>query len=173
VSDTESTDPRSYAFAWKKGEQQEIEAKLRRLAVAQLPKESPPLTERSLTHVAIRSLDLDLTNEAVMVLTAEIPGSVARATKGTSVKTPLRYITLIARVDMESTPQRLAVSITDASRLDVTPRLELIDAVDVDGDGVAELLFRQYSFDSTSYVIFSVGRSTVTKVFEGASAPLK
>jgi len=173
VSDTESTDTRSFAFAWKKGEQQAMEAKLRRLAVAQLPKENPPLTERSLTHVAIRSLDLDLTNEAVMVLTAEIPGNVAQATKGAPAKAPLRYMTLIARVDMETTPQKLAVSITDASRLDVTPRIELIDAVDVDGDGVAELLFRQYSFDSTSYVIFSVGRTTVTKVFEGASTPLR
>jgi len=165
VSDTESTDARSYAFAWKKGEQQEMEAKLRRLAVAQLPKENPPLTERSFTHVVIRSLDLDLTNEAVMVLSAEIPG------KGGTATAPIRYMTLIARVDMEGKPEKLAVSMTDASRLDVTPRLELIDAVDVDGDGVAELLFRQYSFDSTSYLIFSVGRSTVTKVFEGASTP--
>lgn len=173
VSDTESTDIRSFEFAWKKGEQQAMEAKLRRLAVAQLPKENPPLNERSLTHVAIRSLDLDLTNEAVMVLTAEIPGNVAQPTKGAPAKAPLRYVTLIARVDMDGTPQRLVVSITNASRLDVTPRMELIDAVDVDGDGVAELLFRQYSFDSTSYVIFSVGRSTVTKVFEGASSPLQ
>lgn len=150
-----------------------MEAKLRRLAVAQLPKENPPLNERSLTHVAIRSLDLDLTNEAVMVLTAEIPGNAAPATRAAPAKAPTRYITLMARVDIEGRPQRLAVSITDASRLDVTPRMELIDAVDVDGDGVAELLFRQYSFDSTSYVIFSVGRSTVTKIFEGASTPLK
>jgi hypothetical protein len=161
VSDTQSTDIRSYEFAWKKGEQEEMEAKLRRLALTNLPREGP-LNDRSLTHIAIRSLDLDLSNEAVMVLTAEIPR-----------RTSPRYLTLIARVDMEGKPQQVAVSITDASRLDVTPRLELIDAVDVDGDGVAELLFRQYSFDAVSYVVFSVGRSTVSKVFEGASTPLK
>jgi hypothetical protein len=56
--------------------------------------------------------------------------------------------------------------------LDVAPRLELIDAVDVDGDGLAELLFRQYNFDEKSFVIFSIGRTTVTKLFEGASQPL-
>jgi len=172
VSDTQSTDARSFEFAWKKGEQEEMEAKLRRLALTNLPREGP-LNDRSLTHVAIRSLDLDLSNEAVMVLTAEIPGSATPATKGVPVKTRPRYMTLIARVDMEGKPQQVAVSITDASRLDVTPRLELIDAVDVDGDGVAELLFRQYSFDSVSYVVFSVGRSTASKVFEGASTPLK
>jgi hypothetical protein len=44
---------------------------------------------------------------------------------------------VIARVDFEGVPQKLASSVTDSSRLDVAPRLELIDAVDVDGDGPA------------------------------------
>jgi hypothetical protein len=57
--------------------------------------------------------------------------------------------------------------------LDVAPRLELVDAVDVDGDGLAELLFREYGFDQKSFIIYGVGRSTVTKVFEGASVPLR
>ena len=84
-----------------------------------------------------------------------------------------RYITLIARVDFDGVPQRLAVSVTDSSRLDVAPRLELVDAVDVDGDGLAELLFREYSFDQKGFIVYGIGRSTVTKVFEGASQDLK
>jgi hypothetical protein len=36
----------------------------------------------------------------------------------------------------------------------------------------AELPFREYSFDEKSFIIYGVGRSTVTKVFEGASMPL-
>jgi hypothetical protein len=168
VSDTESSDMRSYEFVWKKGEQAQIEARLRQLAQANLPREGP-LSTRSLTNVVIRSFDLDMSNDAVMVLTAEIhPGSGDNA----PVK-PTRYLTLIARVDFENRPQQLAVSLTDSSRLDVAPRLELVDAVDADGDGVADLLFRQYSFDTKSYVIFSIGRTTVTKMFEGASSPLK
>jgi len=55
----------------------------------------------------------------------------------------------------------------------VAPRLELIDAVDLDGDGLGELLFREYSFDQKSFIIYGIGRSTVTKVFEGASQDLK
>jgi len=98
---------------------------------------------------------------------------VAQGAKSAPGKFVSRYITLIARIDLEGNPQRLAVSVTDSSRLDVAPRLELIDAVDVDGDGYAELLFRQYSFDEQSFIIYGVGRSTVTKVFEGASSPLK
>ena len=80
---------------------------------------------------------------------------------------------MIARVDFDGVPQKLAASVTDSSRLDVAPRLELIDAVDVDGDGPAELLFREYSFDEKSFIIYGVGRSTVTKVFEGAGTPLQ
>jgi hypothetical protein len=76
-------------------------------------------------------------------------------------------------MDFDGNPQRVAVSVADSSRLDVAPRLELIDAVDVDGDGAAELVFRQYDFDQKSFVIYSVGRTSVSKVFEGAGMPLK
>jgi hypothetical protein len=181
VSDAESSDSRSFQFVWKKGEQAEMEAKMRRLALAQLPRENAKLPESSLTNVVIRTFDLDLSNDAVMVLTAEIPGSYvtsrmppgAKSEPSPAAKFVSRYITLIARVNIEGNPQRLAVSITDSSRLDVAPRLELIDAVDVDGDGLGELLFRQTSFDEKSYIIYGVGRGAVTKVFEGASSPLK
>jgi hypothetical protein len=184
VSDAESSESRSFQFVWKKGEQAEMEAKMRRLALAQLPRENAKLPEGSLTNVVIRAFDLDLSNDAVMVLTAEIPGSYVTSrvppgvkseptAPGGQAKFVSRYITLIARVNLEGNPQRLAVSITDSSRLDVAPRLELVDAVDVDGDGLGELLFRQYSFDEKSYIIYGVGRGAVTKVFEGASSPLK
>jgi len=174
VSDDETGESRSYQFNWKKGEQAEMEAKLKRLALAQLPPGNPPYTEHSLSNVVIRSFDLDLSNDAVMVLSAELPGGyLAPAAKTTPAKFVSRYITLIARVDFNGVPQRLSVSITDSSRLDVVPRLELIDAVDVDGDGLAELLFRQHGLDETNYIVYGVGRSTVTKVFEGASQPLK
>jgi len=83
-----------------------------------------------------------------------------------------RYIALIARIDLENNPQKLLVNITDSGHLDVTPRLELIDAVDVDGDGLAEILFREYGFNEKGFVIYGVGHGTATKVFEGATQPL-
>lgn len=151
-----------------------MEAKLRKFALAQLPPENAKLGDNAFTNVVIRSFDVDATNEAVMVLTAEIPGSyMTPGSKAAPGKFVSRYITLIARTDYEANLQRLAVSVTDSSRLDVAPRLELIDAVDVDGDGYAELLFREYSFDDKSFVVYGIGRSTVTKVFQGASQPLK
>jgi hypothetical protein len=198
VSDAQSSDSRSYEFVWKPGEKDAVESKMRRLALAQLPREigSVAPTEKSLSNVVVRSFDLDLSNDAVMVLSAEVPpptsspasspttkaatktkpgAKSSSATSPAPAPTPraTRYLTLIARMDIDGNPQKLASSVTDSSRLDVAPRLELIDAVDVDGDGLAELLFREYSFDDKSFVIFVIGRSTVTKLFEGASQPLK
>ena len=174
VSDNDSTDVRSFAFKWKPGEEQQMEVKMRKLALAQLPRENAQLNANSLQNVVMRSFDLDLSNDAVVVFSAEIPGSYLSAGgKGAPGKFISRYVTVIARVDFEGVPQKLASSVTDSSRLDVAPRLELIDAVDVDGDGPAELLFREYSFDDKSFIVYGVGRSTVTKVFEGASMPLE
>lgn len=174
VSDTEPADVRSFEFKWKAGEEEQMESKMRKLALAQLPRENAQLTSNSLKNVVMRSFDLDLSNDAVIVLSAEIPGSyLAPGTKAAPGKFISRYVTVIARVDFDGVPQKLASSVTDSSRLDVAPRLELIDAVDVDGDGLAELLFRQYSFDEKSFIIYGVGRSTVTKVFEGAGTPLQ
>jgi hypothetical protein len=173
VSDAQTSDARSFQFVWKPGEQEKAEAKMRKLALAQLPRENAQLTDGSLTNVVIRSFDLDLSNDAVMVLTAEVPGAyVTPGQKNTPGKFVSRYITLIARVDFEGVPQRLAVSVTDSSRLDVAPRLELIDAVDVDGDGLAELLFREYGFDQKGFIVYGVGRGTVTKVFAGSTSAL-
>jgi hypothetical protein len=174
VSDNQPSDSRSFDFIWKPGEEQQMEAKMRKLVLAQLPHENARLTpEDSLKNVVMRSFDLDLSNDAVLVMSAEVPGSyLAPAAKGSSGKFISRYVTVIARVDFDGVPQKLSSSVTDSSRLDVAPRLELIDAVDVDGDGLGELLFREYSFDNASFIIYGVGRNSVTKVFEGASTPL-
>jgi len=174
VSDAQSTETRSFEYQWKPGEQRQVEAKMRKLAVAQLPNENAQLNERALTNTIVRSFDLDLSNEAVVVLQAEVPGGyLARGTKSAPGKFISRYITLIARMDFDGNPQKLAASVTDSSQLDIAPRLQFIDAVDVDGDGLAELLFSEYGVDQKSYIIYGAGHGTVTKVFEGASQSLK
>jgi len=210
VSDAESGDTRSYEYPWKPGEEQKMQNRMIKIALGELPHENAQLTPNSLKNIVMRSFDLDMSNEAVLVLSAEVPGSYLApgakqtpdAKKSTGAKRPprakqtyeakqapaakevpdanevpgkfvSRYVTVIARVDFEGIPRKLASSVTDSTRLDVAPRLELIDAVDVDGDGLAELLFREYSFDEKSFIIYGVGRNAVTKVFEGASTKLK
>jgi hypothetical protein len=187
VSDAQFTETRSYEFPWKPEEKPPVEAKMRKLALDQLPAEKPALTDSALKNVTIRSFDLDLTNDAVVVLTAEVAPAPpppaprrakgAKSTKAAEVPVPAkpaaRFLTLIARFDLDGNPAKLLVNVTDASRLDVVPRLDLIDAVDVDGDGVAELLFCEYGFNQKGYIIYSVGHGVLNKVFEGATQPLR
>jgi hypothetical protein len=173
VSDTDSIDTRSFVFSWKPDEEEEMRPKMYKLALAELPNEhvrpSSDLQKSNLLkNVVLRSFDLDLSNDAVIVFSAEVPGTLP-STKDSAAKFVTRYVTVIARVDFDGNPQKVFASVTDSSRLDVTPRLELIDAVDVDGDGIAELLFRQYGYEDSSFVIYSVGRTSVNKLFEGAS----
>ena len=181
VSDADFTDTRSFEYQWKPEEKTQIEEKMRKLALAQLPGGTAE-NANALTNVAVRSFDLDLSNDAVVVITADAPGGAlvpkgrsgrAAAIQGGPGKPVTRYVAVIARVDIDGNPQKLAASVTDSSRLDVAPRLELIDAVDVDGDGVAELAFREYDFDQKTFIVYGVGHGTVTKVFEGASEPIK
>lgn len=195
VSDASPEDSRSFQFMWKPGEEAPIDAKIRHLAAAELAKgeggtAGSSVSEQALRNVEVRSFDLDLSNDAVLVLSAEVPpGSGSNATKpagttrsksknaATSDVAPkaqiTRYVTLIARVDLDGNPQKLAASVTDSSRLDIAPRLQLIDAVDVDGDGVGELLFREYDFDNKTFIIYAVRHGTLTKLFEGGSQPIK
>jgi hypothetical protein len=44
----------------------------------------------------------------------------------------------------------------------MTPRLDLVDAVDADGDGRGELLFRQTSDVSTGWIVY---RATADKLW--------
>jgi len=81
VSDAQAAETRSYDFVWKAGEQPQIEAKMRKLALEQFPRETPALTGSALKNVVVRSFDLDLSNDAVVVLTAELPPIAALASQ--------------------------------------------------------------------------------------------
>ena len=184
VSDAQPTETRSWEFHAKPEEKQQIEAKMRKLALELLPQESPALTDSALKNVVVRAFDLDMSNDAVVVLTAEAPPvhpAPAPSPKGRRpqpqpaqpVATTPRYVTVIARMDIDGNPTKLIGNVADGAKLDITPRLELIDAVDVDGDGFAELLFRTWGLDERGFIIYGVGHGTVTKVFEGATQQFK
>jgi hypothetical protein len=55
--------------------------------------------------------------------------------------------------------------------LDVSPRFDLIDAVDVDGDGRGELLFRQNSDAGAAFVVYRVIGDRLWPLFQGTPGP--
>jgi hypothetical protein len=80
----------------------------------------------------------------------------------------LQYmITIVARQDVNGDLHKALANITDTQHLDAIPQLELIDAVDVDGDGRGELLFREVSEAGTAFVIYRVIGDRLYPLFQG------
>jgi len=128
--------------------------------------------------VQLSVFDLADINEPELVLTAK-----ARMPQGSRAKDStnpdlqhkdLKYkdrqymITLVVREDVNGELHKALANVTDNQHLDVIPRLDLIDAVDVDGDGRAELLFREVSDTSSAFVIYRVIGDQLYPLFQGS-----
>jgi hypothetical protein len=184
ISDAGGPDPRPYTYDVKPAEEAIYRNKMLDLAATQLQaqasaatKEAAPTRKKSSANksagklpkpafddVSLRIFDLSNSNEPVLVLSAKTQPPAASATG--NVEDP-KEITLIARTNLEGELRKLFFSQTDSRHLDVTPRMELIDAVDADGDGRGELLFRRTSDDGSAYAIYRVTADRLWPLFEG------
>ena len=120
----------------------------------------PDLAAAKWDDVRVTALDLSSNNSSEMVFTARRKQAGNRYT----------YITLVARMDLDGNPRKLFSQVTTSGRLDSVPRLEFIDAVDADGDGRAELLFRAVRGSDSEFVIYRVGPDKLTEIFHGGEA---
>lgn len=116
-------------------------------------------------NIELRAFDLWNTNQPVFVISANahLPASPASA----ATEPHTYFITLVADADIYAELHKLLVEVTDQQHLDEFPKLELIDAVDADGDGRGELLFRQVSDAGTAWVIYRATADTLFPLFEG------
>jgi hypothetical protein len=113
-------------------------------------------------------LDLSHRNDPVLVFSGrERTMTQSGATAGAAQDV---YVTYVARVGYEGNPQGIFRSVTVNDRLDVTPKLELIDAVDADGNGLGELLFRRVADDGAVFALYRVGFDRMTELFHGGTA---
>lgn len=189
ISDAGGPDPRSYTYDVKPDEETTYRNRMLDLAAAELrsqqsrEKTAPgpqtasgsatarrktasaiPAPKPSFEDVRLRIFDLSSSNEPVLVLSARTRPAAAA---GTGVARPEQEITLIARTNLEGELHKLFFSTTDALHLYVAPRMELIDAVDADGDGRGELLFRRTSDGGSAYAIYRVTADQLWPLFEG------
>jgi hypothetical protein len=103
-----------------------------------------------------------------MILSAEARIPVAA---GASAPAGEPYsIMLVARTDIYGDLRKLYSGVTDRFHLDVTPRLELIDVVDADGDGRGELLFRETADTGSGYLIYRATADKLWKMFDSLNA---
>jgi hypothetical protein len=185
ISDAAGPDPRPYTYDLKPAEEAIYRNKMLELAGQQLQSKSQQaaqnastaasksangaksstgaasarnkaplakITKPALEDINLRIFDLSNSNEPVLVLSARTPVPPATAS-GAQVP---REITLIARTNLEGELQKLFFAQTDSRHLDLSPRMELIDAVDADGDGRGELLFRRTFDAGSAYAIYRV-----------------
>jgi hypothetical protein len=180
ISDASGPDPRPYAYSLKPEEEQKLRRKIFGLAAVEVQtwaaqpessgskpaaraapkaKDSQPTFE----DVQFRAFDLSNSNEPVIVMTAT-----AHMPVRPNTTSDLQYIiTLVARDDMYGEVHKVFASVTDNHHFDVLSRLELIDAVDADGDGRGELLFRQVSDGGSAFVLYRVIGDRLWPLFQG------
>jgi len=188
ISDAAGPIPHSYAFEWIPGEEQDRRKQMIDLAkdqvrayVAAKSKNNvastvthaagakhlvaPKPPEPELENMQMVAYDLWNSNQPVLVLSAKakMPPSAGGAA---SESDPEYSIVLVAYPDIYHNLHKQFVAVTDKYHLDMTPRLELIDAVDADGDGVGDLLFRQASDVGTGWVLYRVTADKLYKLFD-------
>ncbi len=140
--------------------QKELDVAMKRPApVAKSKARSAKAKAESWEDVRFEAFDLDSNNSAELVFSGK------QVVDGTP-----QYVTIVARTDVNGNPRRLFTRITTDAKLDVLPRLELVDAVDLDRKGGAELLFREVGAGGSDFIIYQVGPDSLDPVFKGAAA---
>lgn len=180
ISDAGGPDPRPYNYDIKPAEEAGYRKKMLDLAAVELAKVSatPPeiaVANRRKTSAAhkpaapafddvhLQIFDLSNSNDPVLILSAKTQphsGTNEPASEG-------EEITLVARTNLDGDLRRLFFAHTNAQHLDVTPRMELIDAIDADGDGRGELLFRRTSDAGSSFAIYRATADRLWPLYEG------
>jgi len=188
ISDAAGPEPHTYLLPWNMDEQERLKNSMIQLASAALQdfaRTHGGTHPGPLQDVQVRAFDLTTRNEPQIILMAralEAPvapvrraGPRPRTKREAATQPPpatgegLTYwITVAARQDYNGELRKLKVWATDNKHLDAYPRAELIDAVDADGDGRGELLFREISDNGQSFALYRATPDTLTQLFNSA-----
>jgi hypothetical protein len=196
ISDAGGPDPRPYKFYWKTGEEEErrdqmlalaaseVQAYANALAKNRIPAKAPAAAKTTtaashkpaakpvqpvLENVQFRAFDVWVNSQPLMILSAEAhfpPAPGGPPTPGAAMAPEQYSITLVTRTDIYGNPRKLYSGVTDKFHLDVTPRLELIDVIDADGDGRGELLFHETTDAGGGYAIYRASADKLFKLFD-------
>ncbi|MCU1303036.1 MAG: hypothetical protein JWQ87_3320 [Candidatus Sulfotelmatobacter sp.] len=191
ISDAGGPEPQSYKFFWKEGEEEERRKQMLVLAGDEVRAyvnarakgaigAKPQVTRTGVAgrkavkpvqpafeNVQFRALDVWRSGQPVMILYAEARFPVE---PGAALAPETYSLTLVSRTDIYGSLRKLYSGVTDKYHLDVTPQLELIDAVDADGDGRGELLFRETTDSGKGYVIYRATGDKLWKMFDSRRA---
>ncbi|HKR28066.1 MAG TPA: hypothetical protein VJS11_11450, partial [Acidobacteriaceae bacterium] len=116
----------------------------------------PPVLE----DVQFRVFSLSLGGGSTMVYSAR------------AASDPEKYVTIIAQPDFYGNAQVLLKHVASGDNLDAIPRMRLIDAVDTQGDGRADLIFELRGQTYRQFEIYRIAGGQATQVFATQPSPL-
>ena len=175
VSDADGPEPRPYLYRMKPEEEQlllkkvlsmaaeEVRSRSSQVRPTAVPAKSKSVIQPQFHDVEMHVFDLASTNEAVPVLTAR--AKLADQPDGLEF-----MVALVAHEDVYGELHKVFAQTTDNKHLDVVPRYDLIDAVDADGDGRGELLFRESWDQGSAFVVYRVIGDQLWPLFRGRPA---
>jgi hypothetical protein len=172
ISDAGDYQTRSLLYGMAASERQSLGDPMSRMAMDEVrkyaSKHNGPAVPKTaaVTDYDLRGFDLDYSNSPTLVLSAKLPVAPAKTTPGGEFD---YFVTVVARVDLNGTPQKIFSVVTDRNHLDAFPRMQIIDAIDADANGRGDLLFRQYSDTAISYALYRVFPYQMEKIFEGGA----
>ena len=190
ISDAGGPEPRPYTYSMKPEEERQFRKEMLELAadavgarakqlaaqvIAQPKPSAPPSRKKAVPKptqphfqdVELHAFDLSNSNEAVLVLTATAQMPPSADNQQTPTADLQYFVTLVARQDINADLHKAFSNVADSQHLDVLWRIEFIDAVDVDGDGRGELLFRQVSDAGSAFVVYRVIGDQLYALFQG------
>jgi hypothetical protein len=128
-------------------------SKARRSTVKEAPPAAPPVEE--LKDEQLTGYTLSYGGQPTYVYYAHTDG----------LGGSLRYVTLVAQVDAQGEPQIAIKNVTDATHLDRTPRMRLVDAVDAEASNRASLLFELRAQHSRQFALYRVIGARADQIF--------
>lgn len=164
VSDADvSIIPQNYEYRASVAERQQFLRKMEELVDQQLKPKTPetprPLIRKArpadpsrFADIRFDVLDVDYNNSPELVLTGAYVISVTQR---------IPFV-LVARGDYEGNPRQLLFEKND--------RYEFIDAIDLDGDGPGEFLFRRVAPGGSDFVMYRSSPDGLSEIFRGGTA---
>ena len=177
ISDPSLRSSRPFAFNWDDQQKQQLTEAMTKLATAELQKVArsrgvalSPKDKIEFAQVSTQAYDVDFSNNPQLVFTARFfPNT--RQLAGLSennAKEVMRagiYVTVVARVNYNNELERIYAAVSDPRDLDTYPRTEFVDAVDVDGDDRAELVFAKTNESGRRFSVYRLYGLQMNELF--------
>jgi hypothetical protein len=176
ISDNHPADTESFAYTYSWANPSDaatMKADLEALAQQALATPPPPRPAKTTKSSAVRRKSHRaaapilpaLVDEQFHVYSLSFGGGATMVLSAQSAGNPVKYVTLIAQPDFYGKPQVLLKQVTGDNMLDVVPRMHLVDAVDTEGNGRADLLFELRGRTWRQFAIYRIAGGTATQAF--------